>query len=373
MNPKKFRDQILKGEMTRRDVHRALAAAGIGVATVPMLNGRVLGAEDVITYFTWSGYEDPTFHAAFKEKYGEMPNFSFFAEEEEALQKMRAGFEPNMAHPCSYSVPRWRRAGVLDPIDTSRLSNYGDVWPKLQELEVAHHDGNVYFVPFDWGNSSVLFRTDLVDEKYQEEHTWSIMWDERYQGRLAMYDSVDGAVIVAGLMNDAEDPFNMTDEELARVRESMSKQAKLMRFYWGDNTTMEQGLASGELVAAYAWNEAALRLKEQGLPVEYMNPKEGILCWVCGLSVVKGNGDNQQVYDMINGMLDPEVGKYMLEAWGYGHSNRKSFDLVDQEVLAARGLASPSDLFEQGVFLKEIPDERRAAYEQMFNEVKAGF
>ncbi len=363
-------DSIADGQWSRRDFVSALGAAGLGVAAVPVVSGRALGSSG-IRYFTWSGYEDPAFHKKFTEKHGDVQNFTYFPDEESGLQKLRAGFSADLAHPCTYAVPRWRDAGVIEPIDTSRLSNYANVWQGLQDMEIAKSDGKTWFVPFDWGNSSVLFRTDLVDPKYQEEHTWEIMWDEAYKGRLGMYDSVDGAVIVAGLMAEVEDPFNMSDDELDAARNLLRAQNKILRFWWQDNTTVEQGLASGELVAAYAWNSSVVALKKQGLPVEYMNPKEGILCWVCGLvKISSGEADEQVAYDMIDSMLDPMAGKYMIEEWGYGHANKLAFDLVEPALLADRGLSDPNALFEQGVFLDEI--SRREKYEEMFTEVKAG-
>ncbi len=36
-------------------------------------------------------------------------------------------------------------------------------------------------------------------------------------------------------------------------------------------------MASGEIVAAYAWNESYVKLKQQGVPVGFMVPKENHL------------------------------------------------------------------------------------------------
>ena len=80
-----------------------------------------------------------------------------------ALSKLRTGFNADVVHPCSYSVRRWADAGVAAPIDVSRLSNWKDVFPQLQNLGDGMIDGHNYFVPFDCGSSSVLYRTDLVD------------------------------------------------------------------------------------------------------------------------------------------------------------------------------------------------------------------
>ena len=48
----------------------------------------------------------------------------------------------------------------------------------------------------DWGQASILYRTDLVDI---EEESWGLLWDERYAGRLAMIDSLIHGVMVAAI------------------------------------------------------------------------------------------------------------------------------------------------------------------------------
>ena len=75
------------------------------------------GGGDLVV-FDWSGYEDPLLHPDYTAKYGAEPTFAFFGDEEEAFQKMRAGFKADIAHPCSQSVVKWREAGMLQPLDT---------------------------------------------------------------------------------------------------------------------------------------------------------------------------------------------------------------------------------------------------------------
>ena len=63
-----------------------------------------LAADSDLIVFDWGGYEDPGFFGAYVEKYGDSPTYSFFSDEEEAFQKVRAGFRADLGHPCSQSV-----------------------------------------------------------------------------------------------------------------------------------------------------------------------------------------------------------------------------------------------------------------------------
>jgi spermidine/putrescine transport system substrate-binding protein len=360
----------LSHRISRRDLAKALAAAGLGVAMVPLIPGRPRAAGE-ITVFTWSGYEVPELHQAYAAARGGPPEFAFFGEEEEALQKMRAGYTPDISHPCYNSIGRWRDFGILKPIDVSRLKNWPDVWDTLKNLSGIHAQGEVWMCPFDWGNSSILYRTDLVDI---EEQSWSILLDERYKGRMSVFDSVDAVAVITGLLTGAKNPFNMTDEEMKEARKTLQEIHKNLRMWWTDQTSLEQGLATGELVAAYAWNASVQALRSQGLPVEYMRPKEGILTWVCGLVLVKGApGDEQAAYDFLDAFLDPSAGEFMINDYGYGHSNRKSYENVSAEQLAELGIAgNPEDHLNSGVFFDEIEPKAREKLIAMFEEVKAG-
>ena len=132
--------------LSRRRFAKAAAAAGLAMVTVPVIAKPAKSACGV-TYFTWSGYDDPGFFPQYVKKHGSSPDMPVFADEQEALTKLRAGFVVDVAHPCSGRIEIWRDADVIEPIDTSRLSNWGDVFPNLKSINGADADGQQWFVP----------------------------------------------------------------------------------------------------------------------------------------------------------------------------------------------------------------------------------
>ncbi|MDH3688098.1 MAG: extracellular solute-binding protein [Gammaproteobacteria bacterium] len=364
-------EQLATGKMTRRKFNKLLASVGATMATFPVMS-RVASAatEDHPMVFTWEGFEDPELHKPYAAKYGESPNYSFFGDEEEAFAKMRAGFKPDLTQPCSYKVPIWRDAGIIVPVDTSRLSNWADVVPSLKDIPGMVVDDKRYWIVADWGQTSVLYREDLVEIN---EESWNLLWDERYKGRLAMADSLIDGVMVAAIVAGAKDPYNMTDDEMAKTKELLQQQLPLLRYYWTSPTDIQQALASGELVASSAWNDAYTALKGEGVPVKFMKPKEGAMTWACGFCLMK-DADPAKVdraYDYIDAYLAPESGAYEITEFGYGHANIKAFDLVSEEELAERGLSrNPDEVLSSGIFQEPIGNE--PALQAMFEEVKAG-
>lgn len=368
MNRVKFIDRMSQGRVSRRDAMRAAAAFGVGMMVMPK---RSLAAEN-ITVMEWSGYELPEYYPAYAAKHPDLPNFSFFANEDEALQKVRGGFNADIMHPCTYSVTPFVEAGIAKPIDTARLSNWNDVFEPLKTTGTVI-DGNVVMVPADWGISSIAYRTDLVEPDFLENESWSIFTDERYEGRLSMSDT-DATLQIAGLLlgYDRNKIHEMTDEEMEATRPLVEKMVKYSRFLWTDNTEAMQALGSGEVVAMYAWNEVAKTLGEQGIPVKFANPKEGRFTWLCGLTLLNtGKGDEALAYDFLDAWLSPETGKYMIEQVGYGHSNRKAFEQADPAAVAALGITDPVAYLQDGILFQPIESVRQQKMIKMWEELKA--
>jgi len=369
MDSNHFIDRLARGKMSRREFKRTLASLGLAVSAFPLVTRRASAAtEDHPLIFTWEGYEDEGLHQPYLAKYDESPNFTFFGDEEAAFAKIRAGFKPDVSMPCSYKIPIWRDAGILLPIDTGALSAWPDIVPSLKNIPGIVVNGERHWVCMDWGQTSIIYRTDLIDI---EEESWGLLWDERYAGRLGMLNSLIDGVMVAAIYAGADDPFNMGPQEVERTKELLRKQRSLLRNYYDSTTDVQQALAAGELVAAVAWNDSFLQLKNEGVPVAWANPKEGRMTWTCGISVMSWAAKLERCYEFVDAMLSPESGAYEIREFGYGHANQKAFDLVSDEELAARGLTrDPNEFLSAGVFQEPIGNEPEL--QEMFEEVKAG-
>ena len=297
---RKILDQLASEPMSRRQINRLLAGTGLSLAVMPVIP-RACRAADQAVYFTWSGYDDPAFFPGYVSKHGSMPDTPIFADEEEAFLKLRGGSVVDVSHPCNNSIPRWRDAGLLAPIDTSRLSNWPDVFDELKHFEGAEDGDKQYFVPVDWGNTSIVYRTDLVDIS---EESWTLLWDERYAGKLS--------VSKRGRRNhsDCGPPG----------RRCGSVQSDRRRAGEGQGTA-GKAEAADPLLLGHQHNDRArprLRrtrgddgleqlggdvLKAQGVPVKFMNPKEGIFTYCCGLVLAKDAPHVDAAYDLIDAMI----------------------------------------------------------------------
>jgi spermidine/putrescine transport system substrate-binding protein len=369
MNRIKFVDQLSEGRISRRQALRAAAAFGVSFGLLP----KMAKAAEPLTCMEWSGYDSADYFRPYSDKHGGSPNFSIFSGEEEALAKIRAGFAADIMHPCNYSVGRFVEAGLTIPIDTSRLSNWKDVFPALQTADGVVVDGNVVMVPADWGNASIAYRPDLIGDAFKNGESWGIFYDDAFEGKVSMLD--DPLVIAIGQMVKGmsyDKARLLAGVELQAATEFAAKAVKNSRFLWTDPTEWQQGLASGEIVAAYAWNDVVKNLKTNGIPVAYAKPKEGYFTWFCGITILNsGKADVALSYDFIDAWLSPETGKMLIEGSGYGHANMKSFAVADPAAVAAMGITDPVEHMKSAILFKPQPSAVVGEQTKVWEEIKA--
>ncbi len=362
-----------EGKLSRRGFNRSLLAVGLMPVMMPLAARRADAAtEDHATYFTWGGFDIPDYFEEYVTKRGELPNFQTFGSAEEALQKLQSGFVPDIAHPCLSDVPRWSSTGLFQPVDTSRLSNWPDVPPELYDVDYNMVDGKPWLVPFEWGQTSIAYRTDLFE--LEGEESWDMLWDARYSGRLG---SLGGggdvwwcAAIKAGV------PFDQihTEEAFEKIAAVLREQRPLIRVYTDDTTSTDTALAAGELVATMAWNSTVVTLQGQGVPVKFARPKEGALTWVCGMMLHAQAPKIDSAYDVLDSLISESSAIFNMRDYGYGGVNRKAFDAFTEEELQALGLSKDiTAVLQAGHFGIPQSAEWDQRMTQAWEQIKLGF
>jgi spermidine/putrescine transport system substrate-binding protein len=356
-------DGLESRKLNRRGLLKVMASAGIGFLAAPMIGGSA-DAADQLSVLSWSGYDIPDLAPTYYAKHGK-PNFTLMASDNEGFEKVQAGYRPDLAHHTSFMLQKLRDADLIKPIDVNRLQNWKNFFPDIQKVGLA--DGKNWIAPCSWGNSSVIYRKDLVQI---EEQSWGLLWDKRYAGRLAGRDASE-YVLVAGLYTGAKDPWNMTDVELQKAKAALLAQKPLLRFYWSSQTDLEQSLASGEVVAGYGWNASVALLKKQGVDMAMLRPKEGLITWTDGLVFYKNHpGGEDLAYEFMNAYMTPEVGKFLIESYGYGSGNMKAFETVAPKRLEELGIAEPAKILATSWFQKAESADLQKKTQAILDAVK---
>jgi spermidine/putrescine transport system substrate-binding protein len=334
----------------------------IAVTAMPSL----AAAQDLIV-LDWSGYEDPGFIGAYIEEHGGTPNYSFFGEEEEAFQKLRAGFEVDVAHPCSQSVSKWQLAGLIEPLDTSRIDRWDDV-NEVKEAFVI--DGGYYMLPIDWGSTSLVYRTDLVDASKMD--SLQVFLDPEFAGRVSLPNNVDDVYALAFLATGVTDWTKATQEQFEAASAWLRQAHPNVVTYWADGAELDQLMTTGEVTVSWAWNQTPTNLMSEDIPVTInREAAEGSSTWFCGyVNVVDGPNSEDLMYDFLNAWMEPASAEYIVNEWGYGHANQTAIAALGAETLDSIGLGPVS-----APVLAQAPLDNQMR-EQMiveFENIKAGF
>ncbi len=357
--------------MTRR-LALALTLAGTLTASAATL----ARAEDKdLVVFDWSGYEDPSFHPKYVEKHGDSPTFAFFGDEDEAFEKIRSGFKADLGHPCSQSVVKWREAGLLQPLDTSKIEGWNDLDPGIMAMKnlVTSDDGKVWFMPWDWGNTEVTYNSAKIDAK--DVQSLKAFADPKFKDRVSIGDNVDDAYALASLAIGLKDWTRMTDDQFRQASDFLRQVHKNVRLYWTDTTDIVQALSGGEVDLAWAWNDAAVQSAANGAPIKgKKDTDEGISTWVCGYVMFKNApGSKDKVYDYLSAVNDPEVAKTLVGDWGYGQANAKGMAGVDPQVLTDKGYVDVQKFVDKTLFQSPIPSDLKLRMIAEFEKIKAGY
>jgi spermidine/putrescine-binding protein len=175
---------------------------------------------------------------------------------------------------------------------------------------------------------------------------------------------------IAGVIAGWEEPQDPTEKEMEAAPEIFRKMLENARFIWTDSTQLEQAWAAGDVGISYIYGSASRRMPREGLPIVVVEP---LLTWMCGLSLgTTGKASEDQAYDYINAMLDPQSGVELFDEYGYGHGNGNTLARIDRDRVVGTGIDDPNGTFARGVFSKSLPPATKARLFQLWFEAQAG-
>jgi spermidine/putrescine-binding protein len=380
-------DRLMQRQFGRRDFFRYTGiAAGAGVLAAcqkatetPSGGGASQAARPPLEQepgdlqvFDWAGYgdgaygDDVLWKSYDKQFPDATPKFITF-QEDPGFTKVAAGRAPyDVVHPCGYKFPDYVELGVMQPWDTSLITNFSALNPTLEKAGIV--DGQQYFIVADWGFAAPMYRKDKVTP---QEDSWNLLWDTRYEGRIAWEDSLN-MLVVAGYVNGIADPWNMTQAEIDSMKDFLIEQKKAVSpQLWLDQTDIDQKFKSEDVWIGYAWPASWVIGRGNGLDLEYMQPKEGRTSWFCGFGLFADTENYYHAHEYVNAWMDPASGVWLLNNYGYGHTNTElDLSKVDDATVEAFSLDDPAVLEEPTTHV-ERPIGDRAAYDAAWGEVKA--
>ncbi len=320
-----------------------------------------------LTVLDWAGYDTPDFWIDFKNTYPKVNvNFEFGASDGDIFSKMKAGDQADIFHPYTGWLKLYVDEGLVQEIDTSKLTN----WDKVPDnfKKIGQINGKQYFIPWDWGYTSILYRTDKIPGGID---SWSALMDPKYTGHISMWDDGPGAVAVSSYIHGWGDETKITPDQLTQVKQEWIQQRKLNLFYWNAEPDLQQAMIKGDVWLAYAWQGSYATLLSKGIPVAYAHPKEGWNSWV-GVYGIRKDDKN---YDLALKFMDEKLalltGQNLVNEYYYGDSNQDVMNgITDPTLKKAFSLDDPN-ILQHTNFTPNLTTQQIDAWNTMWNEVKA--
>jgi spermidine/putrescine transport system substrate-binding protein len=201
-----------------------------------------------------------------------------------------------------------------------------------------------------------------------DAQSWAIFSDPKYAGRLALLDDPATAIGIGALLTgqDINDPKDQT--AVTAALKAMKPNVKLL---WSSEDQWNKAFAADAFDISVYWSGAAARsVKVHKLPVDFVVPKEGAIGWLDGLSVPASSSKKQAALQFINYMIDPKF--YV--TWATQAGAPASANAAAMAQLPADDLnrqIHKSEYLSKLQFMSALPDERRQAFNDAWEEVKA--
>ena len=350
--------------MTRTSLF--VAASLLALGTAPMAHA----ADPDLTVFDWSGFENQALIEPYFAKYGDMPTYSLFADDDEAFQKMTSGFKADVAHPCSQMISKYRDAGLLEPWDVSRIPNFSKIDPRFLNSPIFKDDGGVWYIPTDGAYTAIAYNTKEVPA--EDVASLQVFTDPKYAGRISLPDNTDDVWALALLATGVTDWTNVTDDQFKAAGDWLRLVNPNVRAYWADPSELSQLIASGEVLVAWSWNDSIALLRGEGFPVGFQRQaKEGASSWFCGYVNFKdAPGSEDKAYDFINAWLDDGTAKGLMDNFGYAATQMDGMKAISLDDLKAHDVDPiTTTLLAQTPIDPALRDRMVAEFE----EIKSGF
>jgi spermidine/putrescine transport system substrate-binding protein len=319
-----------------------VAIAAIGVASA---KGRgstsPSAATGTVHLFAFEDTLDPHVINGFRKAY---PNIKLvtgaFANSDEAVAKLRAGFQADVVELCVRDTPRMAKAKLLQPIDPSQVTAWNGLFPGLRDgFDV---NGKPYAVAQEGGTAGLVYNPAKIPggiKSYKQ-----LFEDPALKGKATLEGDPYYALAVAALAMGYKNPYALSDSDLKKVTAYfIAHKGNFRSFYSGDSDFLSL-FQNGEIIAGQGFPDYPISLAKDKVKAVYVTPTEGTLTWECGLGVGAHASNVPAAYALINYFDTPAVQAYYAKRYDYIEANKATLKLLPKALIKAVGLDNPQQL-----------------------------
>lgn len=320
-----LRERMGNGDIDRRSFLGLLGAAGItagvsgGIMTALATKARAEGVN--LNFEGWGGVVSEALRANAFNPYeaatGNKVIDATFGGEAEVLTKIKAAGSTdghNILHSSGVSwYKRWVDAGYGSELNEANIPNIDNVMSSIIDPFRAITPDTLSAVPYDYGTTGIAYNTKFVSEEKAKELGANLLLDKELKGKIGGWGGDWANRAWYGALQSNQDPNDIQDWDA--VWDKAREHRELVLKYWGSGAELMDLLAKEEIYVTEAWSGRVAALQEQGHPIAYMDPPNG-LAWMESMFVIKGS-PMAEAEELMNFMLDPATAIAVAEGQKY--------------------------------------------------------
>lgn len=252
-------------------------AGNTGKKTSGGTSGTSKSGQKTLVVANWKGYGSDADYGApvFEKMYNCKVVHQYFTSLDEMLTMLQNGGmgKIDVILPNSTYIKTAYDEGLIQPIDTSKLTNYKNLNKTWTDFSDAKINGKTYAVPWTWGTTSLGYNPQLVKGKIT---SWSSLWDNKYAGKIGFFDDYETAIMTAAMYLKEPDPMK---PDLDKVKSALITLKKNTKVLWSSYDDYLKPYAANEIAIGNMWTGTATQLKKANHSVSYITPDEGTVGW----------------------------------------------------------------------------------------------
>lgn len=357
----------------RRGAAFLIAAAHL-FALMPAQPARAAEGTDqgvTINVYNWGEYiangtdGSLDINAEFTRRTGIRVNYTTFDSNESLYSKLvGGGADYDVIIPSDYMVSRLIHENMLAELDFSNIPNFRYIDESFRDPD--YDSEGRYSVPYTWGVVGLFYNTDYIEE---EITSWSSLWDDRYAGKILMFDNPRDSFAIAQLLLGQS--LNTTEESDWLEAAALLKQQKPMVQAYVMDRIFDKMESEEAWIAPYYSGDAAI-LVDNSDNIRFVVPREGTNYFVDAMCIPATSGHKAEAEAYINFLCDPEIAGANMDYVGYSTPETAAKAYMDPEIVESPVHYPGGETLARTQVFVNLPEETSRLIDRLWAEAKMG-
>lgn len=304
-------------------------------------------------------------NAEFTRRTGIRVNYTTFDSNEALYSKLvGGGADYDIIIPSDYMVSRLIHENMLAELDFSNIPNYQYIDDSFRNAD--YDPENRFSVPYTWGVVGLFYNTDYIEE---EITSWSSLWDDRYAGKILMFDNPRDSFAIAQLLLGQS--LNTVEESDWLEAAALLKQQKpLVQAYVMDRI-FDKMESEEAWIAPYYSGDAAI-LVDNSDNIRFVVPREGTNYFVDAMCIPATSGHKAEAEAYINFLCDPEIAGANMDYVGYSTPETAAKAYMDPEIVESPVHYPDGETLARTQVFVNLPEDTSRLIDRLWAEAKMG-